>query len=227
MKTYSTHTLQFFLEGKSKVRQLDPETGAVIKSVDMDGIYFGEGMTYYGDNKLIQITWKKRKGFIRDANTLDVLSEFDFSTTRNEGWGITYDTYDKTFIVSDGSSYLHFWDEDNPGVDKDGRPKVQVIRQNGQPATDMNELEFVDGKVIANIWFKDILLVIDPKTGICEKEYDFSSLWPKSERRHEQADVLNGVSVSSEKGILYVTGKLWNRMYKIRLDGMDEVEESG
>jgi len=215
------------LYGRSKVRQLDPETGAVIKSVDMDGIYFGEGMTYYGDNRLIQITWKKQKGFIYDADTLDVVSEFDFTTTKNEGWGITYDEYDRTFIVSDGSSYLHFWDEDAPGIDKEGRPKVQVMRQNGKPANELNELEFVDGKVIANVWYEDTLLVIDPKTGVCEKEYDFKSLWPKAERRHAGGDVLNGVSVSPEKGILYVTGKLWDKIYKIKLDGMDEEEASG
>lgn len=214
------------LYGQSKVRQLDANTGDVIKSVNMQSKYFGEGMAFFDENKLIQITWKRQKGFIYDSETLDVIDEFKFSTTKNEGWGITFDPSDRTFIVSDGSSYLHFWDADKPGIPKKDRPKVEVLRHNGKPAVNMNELELVNGKVIANVWYQDVLLVIDPRTGVCEKEYNFSDLWPKRERRGELADVLNGVSVSGEEGVLFVTGKKWNRMYKIKLQGMDDLEEN-
>jgi len=201
---------------KSKIRQLDPTTGEVLKSVDMDRKYFAEGMTYYDEDKLIQITWKTRQGFIYNASTLETISEYTFTTTTNEGWGITFDPRDRTLIVSDGSEYLHFWDPDNPGVDK--KERVKVIRQNPRDdARELNELEFVNGKIIANVWYKDILLVINPETGECELEYDFKDLWPKYERRQDHADVLNGVSISGEEGVLYVTGKLWKKMFRLKL----------
>lgn len=121
----------------------------------MEKQYFGEGLTYYDDGnspggKLIQITWKSQAGFIYEASNLDMIEEFKFTTTRNEGWGITFDPGNRIFIVSDGSQYLHFWDADHPGKDK--KKKVEVIRQNGQAAKKLNELEFVNGKVLANVW---------------------------------------------------------------------------
>ena len=204
------------LYGQSKVRQLDPVTGDVLKSIDMDPSLFAEGMTYYDDDRLIQITWKARKGFIYRASTLELLSVFEFETNTNEGWGITFDPCTRALIVSDGSEYLHFWDPENPGVD--AKRRVKVKRQDPTMKADqLNELEFVNGKVIANVWYEDILLVINPETGECEDEYDLSRLWPKKERKGAGADVLNGVSVSGEDGILYVTGKLWKKLFRLQL----------
>ena len=204
------------LYGKSKVRMLEPKTGSVMKSVDMNSRYFAEGMTYIGDDKLIQITWKARRGFVYNATTLATISSFSFTTTVNQGWGITFDPRDRTLIVSDGSDYLHFWDVDNLGVDK--KPRVRVTRQNpNHSARNLNELEFYGGKIIANVWHQDILLVINPETGVCEDEYNLSALWPKGARSREGADVLNGVSVSGEDGVLYVTGKLWKKMFRLKL----------
>ena len=154
------------LYGKSKVRMLDPKTGSVIKSVNMNSRYFAEGMTYIGDDKLIQITWKARRGFVYNATTLATISSFSFTTTVNQGWGITFVPRDRMLIVSDGSDNLHFWDVDNLGVDK--KPRVRVTRQNpNHSARNLNELEFYGGKIIANVWHQDILLVINPETGVC------------------------------------------------------------
>lgn len=204
------------LYGKSKVRMLNPKTGAVIKSVNMNSRYFAEGMTYIGADKLIQVTWKSRRGFVYNATTLATISSFSFTTTVNQGWGITFDPRDRTLIVSDGSDYLHFWDVDNLGVDK--KPRVRVTRQNpNHSARNLNELEFYRGKIIANVWHQDILLVINPETGACENEYNLSALWPKNARSREGADVLNGVSVSGEDGVLYVTGKLWRKLFRLKL----------
>jgi glutamine cyclotransferase len=133
----------------------------------------------------------------------------------NEGWGITWDRCNDELIVTDGSSNLHFW---NPETMAQKR-KVSVRRLSGKPALRMNEIEFWRGRVLANVWFEDVLLVINPVSGLVEKEYDFSSLWPKQERTAAGADVFNGISVSSPDmpNELYVTGKLWDRMYKIEL----------
>uniref|UniRef100_A0A7S4IT15 Glutamine cyclotransferase n=1 Tax=Odontella aurita TaxID=265563 RepID=A0A7S4IT15_9STRA len=201
------------LNRHSKVRRVDPSTGKVLQSVDMEDKYFGEGMAYH-DGKLIQITWKKNTGFVYNALTLEILRTFTYDTTKREGWGITHQPEKKRFIVSDGSAYLHFWDEDTL---EDLGGKVKVKRQNGRDAINLNELEYWRGKVLANVWYEDTILVIDADTGKVESEFDFSTLKSKSNRRKENADVLNGISISEEEDVLLVTGKLWNTIYRVRL----------
>jgi glutaminyl-peptide cyclotransferase len=160
------------LYGKSTVRILDPNTADVVKSVSIPGQVFGEGMTYYDTDKLIQVTWKSRRGFIYNATNLDKIQEFSFTTTKNEGWGITLDGCRNELIVSDGSDHLHFWD---PATLVQKRT-VAVKRQSGVPAREMNEIEFYRGRVLANVWYEDVLLVIHPVTGVVEKEYGTFSI---------------------------------------------------
>ena len=227
------------LYGESTVRILDPDTADVIKTIDMAPHLFGEGMPSL-DETLIQITPKTRKGFIYNAADLELLRSFTFATTRNEGWGITVDDCRHELIVTDGSDWLHFWDPKS----LEQKRRVKVARQSGNPARSLNEIEFWRGRVLANVWHEDVLLVINPSNGVVEKEYgkiffiweavqttpdqlcphhgsifhtDFSTLWPKHERDGVGADVFNGISVSADDDVLYVTGKKWNRMYKIRL----------
>jgi glutamine cyclotransferase len=172
--TYSKHSDMLFesngLYSKSNVCKIDPHTGKAIKCVNMENKYFAEGMQVYGnpgDEKLIQITWKSQDGFIYNAETLEVIRSFKFSTVRNEGWGICYDEKNHEFIVSDGSSYLHFWDADS----LEEKRRVEVTRQNGSSASHINELEFANGIILANVWFEDVILVIDPMSGECLSEY--------------------------------------------------------
>mmetsp|Transcript_7454 Transcript_7454/g.8191 ORF Transcript_7454/g.8191 Transcript_7454/m.8191 type:complete len:385 (-) Transcript_7454:1354-2508(-) len=223
--TYSRTSDRLFesngLYRKSTICQLNPNTGVIIKCTHMDDQYFAEGMQVYGgqnddpnDEKLIQITWKKRKGFIYNATTLERIQEFDFSTTNNEGWGICFDEMNNEFIVSDGSNYLHFWDVDT----LEEKRRIEVKKLDGSALFEINELEFVNGKVLANIWYEDVLVVIDPVSGLCESEYDFSKIWPSFERSKSRADVFNGISISKDDGIIYVTGKKWDRMFKVILN---------
>ena len=186
--------------------------GEVQKKVKMDDALFGEGMTYYKDT-LVQITWKSHKGFIYNMTTLDTIDTFKFSSTKNEGWGITWDRCKDELIVTDGSHFLHIWD---PNTMTQKR-KIPVIRQDGKKALELNEIEFWRGRVLANVWYEDVMLVIHPETGQVEKEYDFSTLWPMGERTKQRADVFNGISVSDSDSTLYVTGKNWNRMFTIEL----------
>jgi len=202
---------------KSSVCRLNATTGLTVNCVNMENKYFGEGLQVYGnpgDEKLIQITWKSKDGFIYDSESLDIIKKFTFSTARDEGWGICHDRDNQMFIVSDGSEYLHFWDEETLKETH----RVSVTRMDGKKAEKINELEFFNGKVLANIWYEDVIVVIDPVTGQCESEYDMSLLWPKSERPYG-TNVLNGISVSKDDGIFYVTGKLWNRMFRLKLLG--------
>lgn len=157
--------------GKSMICKLNATTGATIKCNDMEPKYFAEGMQVYGESgeeKLIQLTWKSKTGFIYDASTLDLIRTFQFKTTKNQGWGICFDESKNEFIVSDGSEYLHFWDAET----LEEKRKLQVVRQGKRgPATNLNELEFMNGKILSNVWYEDVLLVIDPETGRCEMEY--------------------------------------------------------
>lgn len=227
------------LNGQSSLLILDALTGKTIESYDIDRKYFGEGLTYM-NGKLVQLTWKAKTGFIYDANDLSIApTTFQFTTTTNEGWGITYDSVHDELIVSDGSKYLHFWE---PNTMQEKR-KIEVVRQNGKKSTYINELELWRGRVLANIWYEDTIIVINPETGLVEKEYgkspiyvihfswineinylnrcytfaDFNTLWDYDDRLGSGADVLNGISVSEDPNILYVTGKNWNRMFRLRL----------
>jgi glutaminyl-peptide cyclotransferase len=155
------------LTGGSSIRTLDPETGATLSSFPLDTKYFGEGITYV-NGKIYQLTYKKKTGFIFDAADLSIPpGTFSFDTTTGEGWGLTYDATNHELIVSDGSEYLHFWDADTIQPVR----KVKVTRRNNRSARNLNELEWWRGRILANVWYLDIILVIHPETGEVEKEY--------------------------------------------------------
>lgn len=165
------------LYGQSNIRKLDPQTGDAQQVVNMDSEYFAEGVTYC-DGKLIQITWKKKQGFVYDANDLAKPPEpFTYTTTNGEGWGITYDTDNSELVVTDGTNNLHFW---NPNDLGNTLRTVPVTRQDGSPAKNLNEIEFWRGRLLANVWFEDVILVINLATGVVEKEYGKSECEPCS-----------------------------------------------
>lgn len=200
------------LYGKSNLQELDPNTGETIQVIEVPKV-FAEGLTY-APGRLIQLTYKAKKGFVYNFyNLTEPPSEFSFSTITGEGWGMTYMEETNELVVSDGSEYLLFWNADTFEETR----RVKVTRQNGVSSRNINELEYWRGKILANVWFQDCILVIDPDSGDVEKEYDFHDLWLKSDRQKHGADVLNGISISADPDILYVTGKKWDRMFKIKL----------
>lgn len=203
------------LYGQSKVRKLNVTTGKTILNVNMDKKYFAEGLTYYGDGLLIQITWKSKNGFIYNATDLSVVKKFEFSTKRNEGWGITYNEAEDEFIVSDGSDTLHFWD----GVTLEEKRRVVVTHPDDpdKKVRNLNELEFYKGFVLSNVWQKDLIYRINYDTGAVEEVYDFGPLWPHAKRSIAN-DVLNGISVTENEDELFVTGKKWPTIYRIKLE---------
>lgn len=199
------------INGHSTVREISKMDGQrTLDNIDLADEYFGEGLAFY-KNKLIQLTWKKRTGFIYETEPkLALIKTFTFETTRNEGWGITYDESKKQFIVSDGSEYLHFWDEDT----LQETHKVAVFDTMGK-VRNLNELEYYDkDRIMANKWYTDLIYIINIKSGQVEEVIDFSTLWPRSERG-DGADVFNGISVY-DNGEFLVTGKLWPLMYRIK-----------
>lgn len=164
------------LYGESSVRILDPKSGKAQQVVKMDRKYFAEGMTFYND-KLVQIVWKKATGFVYDANDIAAPPvKYTYETTKfNEGWGLTYDNDNHQLIVTDGSAHLIFWDPDcwqtGHCAPLPNKPPVQVTKLDGSLADNLNEIEYWRGRVLANVWYSDVLLVINPESGKVEKEY--------------------------------------------------------
>ncbi|KAK1735215.1 glutaminyl-peptide cyclotransferase [Skeletonema marinoi] len=209
------------LRGKSKLFKIDTTTFEVIKSTDIDDIYFGEGSTYYtdadGNGRLIFITYEEQTAFIYDPITLTKLQTLSYETTPpwNEGWGITFDSFEGEFILSDGTSTLFFMDRDTLQVKR----RIVVTRFDGTEQDDLNELELMGGLICCNIWYADEIICVDKITGRSVREYDLSTLYPKEERGYY--NVLNGIALGEDH--VLITGKRWDRMYKVRFDDWAEL----
>mmetsp|Transcript_21896 Transcript_21896/g.32783 ORF Transcript_21896/g.32783 Transcript_21896/m.32783 type:complete len:353 (-) Transcript_21896:13-1071(-) len=211
------------LHGSSEMRKLDPSNpSTVIQSHSLPSKYFGEGITFYKDRKnnprIIQLTWKEKTAFVYDADSLELIKEFEYETTTGEGWGISFLPETCELVVSDGSQFLSFWDCES-FVEK---RKVEVrYYQNKleRSVARLNELEVVkldqEYAILANVWFEDVLLHINPVSGDVDKVYLFHSLYTG---REGNEDVFNGISVSDDDNrTVYLTGKLWPFMYKVKL----------
>jgi len=193
------------LHGRSTLRKVKVETGEVLQLHNLPPDLFGEGITMWGDT-LYQLTWQTRRGFVYNKNTFVVQREFTYPT---EGWGITHD--DHRLIMSDGSDTLFFWDPQTlQEIDR-----VQV-RDNHGPVVRLNELEYVNGEVWANVWQTDYVARINPATGAVVGWIDLQGLLTPGDKS-EPVDVLNGIAYDAATDRLFVTGKLWPKVFEIKL----------
>ena len=190
----------------TSLRKVNLKSGEVLKIEKPTEEFFGEGMTIVGD-KIIFLTWENGKGFFYDKNTFKKLGEFNYENSKY-GWGITYDG--KQLIKSDGTSRLYFLNANN-GKEEGS---IDVFDENGKVDA-LNELEYIDGKVYANIYGKDIIVIIDPKTGAVEGRINLVGLY--SEGRLPNDNELNGIAYDVVGKRLFVTGKLWPKLYEIKL----------
>jgi len=193
------------LNGRSSVRMEDLATGRVLQKYDLPPQYFGEGLTDWGST-LIQLTWQAHEGFVYDRFSFKLQSTFSYE---GEGWGLTHDA--TNLIISDGTSYLRFLD---PRSFREVR-RVQVTDEAGRAVDKLNELEYVHGEIYANIWQTDRIARISSRTGKILGWIDLSGILDKQDR--EGADVLNGIAYDSSGGRLFVTGKLWPKLFEIRI----------
>lgn len=191
------------LNGHSTLREVDLESGRVLREVDVPSQYFAEGLTNWGST-LIQLTWKKHVAFVYDRATFRLLKTFHYPW---EGWGLTQDG--KHLIMSDGSETIHF-------LDPDTFKQVRSIRvtDRGKPVTNLNELEYIHGKIYANVWMSDRIARISPSTGKVLGWIDLSGILPSVEVTGEGA-VLNGIAYDAAHNRLFVTGKDWPRLFQI------------
>jgi glutaminyl-peptide cyclotransferase len=192
--------------GKSSIRMVNLSTGEVLQHYDLLPQYFGEGLTVWGST-LIQLTWKHGLGFVYDRFSFALKRRFHYE---GEGWGLTHD--DTHLIVSDGTSVLRFLDPQSFSIIK----RISVTDETGQPLTDINELEFIRGEIYANIWHADQIVRISPATGKVLGRIDLTALLDKRELADPEA-VLNGIAYDSKGDRLFVTGKLWPKLFEIKI----------
>jgi glutamine cyclotransferase len=193
------------LNGQSSLREVNPETGEVLRQIDLSQEYFAEGLALV-DNRLIQLTWKNGIAFVYDRDTFQQIGSYTYDT---EGWGLCYDGTD--LYMSDGSSLLYVRDPQTFEIER----TVQVLYQ-GQPITQLNELECVDDSVYANVWLTDVIVQIDKQTGdVRNYIYADGLLTPEEEAKLGSGATLNGIAYNEATGRFLLTGKLFPKMWEV------------
>lgn len=192
------------LNGESSLRRVEITTGKVLQEVKIADEYFAEGLALVGD-ELLQLTWQHQLGFVYDRTTFTKKRTFPY---KGEGWGLAYDAAGG-LVMSDGSDTLTFLDPKTQAVTRTIR-----VRDAGRLVPQLNELEWIDGDIWANVWTTDRVARISPVTGDVRAWIDLSSLWPRSQRQ-PPADVLNGIAYDKATRRIFVTGKKWPRLYQI------------
>ncbi len=193
------------LNGNSSLRMVELETGNVLKRRLLPGQYFGEGITIF-QGRIMQLTWRSRTGFVYDKETFEPLQQFLYET---EGWGLTHDG--KRLIMSTGGANLYFLD---PATFR--RTGQLYVHDQSGPVGMLNELEYVRGEIYANVWKTDTIARIDPETGRVTGWIRLEGLL-SAEDYAQPVDVLNGIAYDAENDRLFVTGKLWPKLFEITL----------
>lgn len=192
--------------GTSSLRRVSLESGEVTKIRDIDQSLFAEGITVLGE-RIYQITYRSQVGFVYDKSSFEEIQKVYYQN--REGWGLTNNG--KELIMSDGTNVIYFLD---PGLFTVNR-QIEVYHNTG-PADSLNELEYIDGKIWANRYFTDEIVIIDPETGKVEGRINLKGILKATDRR-STTDVLNGIAWDSEEERLFVTGKLWPKLFEIRI----------
>lgn len=192
-------------EGQSSLRQVDPETGRLVRKADLAPDLFGEGITVLG-NEVIQLTWLSHVGFVYDLSDFRLLRTFKYA---GEGWGLTTDG--RELFMSDGSAEIRILDASTFAEKR----RISVFDA-GKPVEPLNELEFVEGEIYANIWHSDRIARISPQTGRVLGWIDLTGLLGPFYQREPEA-VLNGIAYDRRGKRLFVTGKLWPKIFEIRV----------
>lgn len=192
------------MHGKSTFRKVDLATGDALRKLNFDKQYFVEGSVILG-NELYILTWESRVAFVYDANTLEYKSSWKYP---REGWGLTTDG--KHLIASDGTANLYFMNN------QFALDRKQLVTIDGRPVRWLNELEYIKGKVWANVYTSDEIVIVNPKNGKVEGVIDCKGLLPKN-LRTDSTDVLNGIAYDPRTDKIYLTGKNWPKLYEVKL----------
>jgi len=188
--------------GSSTLRRVNPQTGDVEKRIDIAADYFGEGLALV-DRRLIMLTWKEETAFVHDLDSFNRVDSYRYT---GEGWGLAFDG--RRLVMSNGSDELTFRDPQT------FEPRgVLRVTLRGSPLDRLNELEWVEGAIYANVWERDFIVRIDPETGRVTHQIDARGLLTRAES--QGVDVLNGIAYNAETRTFYITGKWWPTMYEV------------
>lgn len=190
----------------SGLREVELATGKVVRQHNLEASLFGEGITIYRD-KIYEVTWQNKVGFIYDKKDFSLINKVYYQT---EGWGLT--TLDDRIVMSDGSNILYFYDPETFTVVS----RLEVY-DNEKKVDQLNELEYINGEIWANIWQTDLIARIDPLSGKVNSYIDLSQLFPLPKRSETGADVLNGIAYDAVGKRIFVTGKKWPKLYEITI----------
>ena len=194
------------LYGQSSLRRIDIQTGEVLQIVQLEDEFFGEGITIWED-KIIQLTWQSRQGFVWGKENLTRIDNFTYQT---EGWGLTSDG--EKLIMSDGSNILYFLDLEDYSLL--GTLEVTAC---GEPVRGINELEYVNGMIYANLWPSSWIAIIYPDTGEVKGKINLSGIMTEEDIQGRRVDVTNGIAYDPSEDRLFVTGKFWPKLFEIEL----------
>ena len=192
------------LNGKSTFRKVDISTGKALSKLTFDRKYFLEG-SVEKDGNIYMLTWQNQLAFVYDAATLEYKASYSYP---REGWGLTTDG--KHLVASDGSARLYFMDDNFRQV------STITVKMDGRPVRYLNELEYIDGKIWANVYMSDLILIINPESGNVEGVVDCTGLLPR-QLQYEDTDVQNGIAYNPADGSIYLTGKNWCRLYEVKI----------
>jgi glutaminyl-peptide cyclotransferase len=193
------------IQGQSTLREEAPETGRILRMQLVSDKYFAEGLTDW-KSTLIQLTWQSHIALVYDRATFRLLRTFHYD---GEGWGLTHDA--KSLILSDGTATLRFFDPETFR-----QLRRVTVKDRGKPVTYLNELEFIHGEIYANVWHTDRIARISPANGLVLGWIDLKGLMPRDQLSGDEA-VLNGIAYDSQRNRLFVTGKLWPRVFEIAI----------
>jgi glutaminyl-peptide cyclotransferase len=194
------------IAGHSTLRKVAPETGQVIQQISLPSQYFGEGLTIF-HGKIYQLTWLSKKGFVYDLRSFRKVEEFPYDA---EGWGLTHD--DRSLIMSDGTNKIRYIDPVSFGV-----TRTLEVYAGGEGVVNLNELEYVQGEILANIWHSPRIARIDARSGQVFAWIDLTSI--VSKEPHGDEAVLNGIAYDKAGHRLFVTGKNWSKLFEIKVEG--------
>lgn len=192
-------------ETGSSLREVDPETGKVLRQLNLDQSLFGEGIAIL-DGKIYQVTWKDKIGFVYDKSDFRLINKIYYST---QGWGLT--TVDGKIVMSDGTNTIYFFEPEMFTVVS----KIEVY-DNEKKVDQLNELEYINGEIWANIWMTDTIARIDPVSGKVLAYINLKNLLPRSDRT-ETTDVLNGIAYDKDAKRIFLTGKYWPKLFEVRI----------
>jgi glutamine cyclotransferase len=192
-------------ESGSTLREVELETGKVIRQHDLDDSLFGEGIALYRD-RIYQVTWKSKVGFVYNKSDFKLINKIYYPT---QGWGLT--TINDKIVMSDGTNILYFFEPEMFTAVS----KIEVY-DNEKKVDQLNELEYINGEIWANIWMTDLIARIDPVSGKVMAYVDLKGLLSKSDR-DEDTDVLNGIAYDSQSNRIFVTGKRWPKLFEVKV----------